>query len=84
MIVKTSDGLIYDLYTKEELESFKTRQLLRILRSTHSLDWNWGQESQTVVENYRNLIKQILSTREHIPNKIESKNIRKMKIKRGV
>ena len=34
-------------------------------------------------ENYRSLIKEVLATRPHIPNKKESKAIRKERIKKG-
>lgn len=68
-------------YTDEELNLLKTRQLLKELRSVYVLDFDW--DYYTEVENYRARIKAVLATREHIPNKQESKALRKLKKKRG-
>lgn len=75
----------YEVYTVEELNNLATRQLLKILRSTYAWDYDINYPTAYEdIQKYRNNIKYILSTREHIPNKIESKLIRKQKIKRGV
>jgi hypothetical protein len=43
----------------------------------------WGSEEWKKVWDYQKRIKAVLATREHIPNKQESKAIRKAKIKKG-
>jgi hypothetical protein len=77
----------YEILTYDELQKLKTRQLLSLLRKTHS--WGcpdyWEREDLVInkIHEYQKLIKSVLATREHIPNKIESKAIRKAKIKKG-
>lgn len=79
------EGYGYERYDRDELNRLHTRQLLKILRNTYAWEYDsWGSKLQIAIEQYRNDIKKVLSTREHIPNKIESKLIRKQKIKRGV
>ncbi len=74
----------YMAYTHEELIKLRTRQLLKALRSTYGWDYGpYGGYGHSSVEDYRNNIKAILSTREHIPNKQESKAIRKLRKKKG-
>ena len=79
-------GFDYEILTYDELQKLKTRQLLSLLRKTHSwgCPYCWGSEEWNKVREYQKLIKSVLSTREHIPNKQESKAIRKAKIKKGV
>lgn len=73
------------IWSKEKLESMKTRQLLNHYRSTYSWGgYNWFPEDYQAKREYQKQIKAILSTREHIPNKLESKMIRKERIKKGV
>ena len=74
----------YMAYTIEELIKLRTRQLLKVLRGTYGWDYGpYGGYGHKNVEDYRNNIKSVLSTREHIPNKQESKEIRKLRKKRG-
>ena len=68
-------------YTDGELNAMKTRVLLKELRATYVLDWEW--KYRPVVEAYTQRIKAVLATREHIPNKQESKQLRKARIKKG-
>lgn len=73
-----------DPLTLEEMEKLKTRQLLAHLRRTY----RWGEEDWTDADckakrEYQAQIKAVLATREHIPNKQESKAIRVSRIKRG-
>lgn len=72
-------------YTLEEMEKMPTRQLLGHLRKTYC----WGDSYPTweeihEINEYQKQIKSVLAKREHIPNKKESKAIRKAKIKKGV
>lgn len=73
------------VYTPEQMSKMKTRQLLAHLRSTYT--WGctecWDKPDWDELGCYRAQIKAELATREHIPNKQESKNLRKMRIKRG-
>jgi hypothetical protein len=70
---------------QEKMKETCTRQLLKELRNTYSCgccccwnDFDWEQ-----LRRYRQELKRELATREHIPNKIESKRLRKAKIKKG-
>lgn len=80
----------YWLYTDDEIKKLPTRQLLKHYISTHS--WYHGEEDWDSVarqrwqlhREYVTKLKAELDTREHIPNKKESKAIRKARIKRGV
>ena len=69
----------------EQLKNLKTRQLLNLLHSTYHWgdSYYWKSEDWKDLERYRMIIKKELATREHIPNKIESKLIRKARIKKG-
>ena len=75
--------------TKEEYEKMHTKQLLKWLNATRTyLEWAC-LDSCTDCSNCpkiinRKIIKDILATRPHIPNKKESKQIRIERIKRGV
>ena len=72
-------------YSTEDMKSLKTRQLLAELRRSHSYgcSYSWGDEEWQALDAYQAALRAELATREHIPNKIESKNIRKARIKRG-
>lgn len=75
----------YTIFPLEELEKMKTRQLLSLLRNTYSMGCShcWTSDDWTGLRIYQNQIKTILSTREHIPNKLESKALRKLRKKEG-
>ena len=73
-----------DLLSPEEMEKMPTRQLLAHLRSTHRWgEWDWTYDDHQAAREYQEQVKAVLATREHIPNKKESKKIRKMRIKKG-
>ena len=78
------EGYGYECYKPSELHELKTRQLLKLLRSTYSWDYAFGSILKDRIEEYQLDIKHVLATREHIPNKIESKIIRKQRKLRGV
>lgn len=84
--------LLREVISKSELESLHTKQLLNLYK-----DWNYRNSWNFVVydgldydrsqlenlhENCKN-IKEILATRPHIPNKLESKQKRQLAAKRG-
>lgn len=67
------------------MKNLKTRQLLTHLRHTYRWgDYDWENADYSAKKAYQARVKAELATREHIPNKIESKRIRKERIKRGV
>ena len=67
-----------DLLTEEQIKNMHTHQLLAHLRQTY----RWGDCAAKSA--YQARVKAELATREHIPNKLESKKIRKARIKRGI
>lgn len=72
-------------WSAEAMEKKHTRELLAELRRTYyAWEYDWTDEDCEALNEYRARLKAILATREHIPNKIESKRIRKARIKRGV
>lgn len=73
------------VYTSEEMKNLRTRQLLGELRHTYhcGCPYCWKESDWEQLREYKAQLKQELSTREHIPNKQESKAIRKAKIKKG-
>ena len=73
-------------YTPEEMKRLHTRHLLGELRHTYrcGCPYCWKDSDWEQLRNYKAQLKQELATREHIPNKPESKAIRKAKIKKGV
>ena len=72
-------------FTLIQLQHMHTRQLLKELKNTRSWgDYDWTDEDWLDLDTYRETLKSVLATREHIPNKIESKRIRKARIKKGV
>ena len=72
-------------YSLNELQKLKTRQLLKELRNTYSMGcpYCWEESDWQGLRGYRIIIKSVLATREHIPNKQESKAIRKARKKKG-
>ena len=72
-------------YSSDELQKLKTRQLLEELRKTYTMGcpYCWGDEDWEELRGYRTIIKFVLANREHIPNKQESKAIRKARKKKG-
>ena len=75
----------YNIYSTADMKHLKTRQLLAELRRTHTYGcpYTWEDEDWEVLHTYRAALKAELATREHIPNKQESKAIRKARIKKG-
>lgn len=74
-----------ELLTEEQMKNLKTRQLLAHLRRTYRWgDYDWEDVDYEAKKAYQARVKVELATREHIPNKVESKQIRKARIKRGV
>ena len=79
---------VHTVSTREELEKLHTKQLLKFrIHSTYpcsnDIQCPHYIECTRALEAEQALIKEILATREHIPNKRESKQIRKERIKRG-
>lgn len=74
-----------NIHTPEEMTKMNTRQLLAELRSTYTWGYQhcWGNEDWDQLNCYRAQLKAELATREHIPNKWESKGLRKLRKKRG-
>ena len=74
-----------NVHSSDELQNMKTRQLLAELRSTYSMGcpYCWEDEDWDGLRAYRACIKAVLATREHIPNKIESKKMRIARKKKG-
>lgn len=72
-------------YSLEQLKSMPTRQLLAHYKSLYSAgdNWIWEQKDWDEKHEYQALVKSVLDTREHIPNKLESKAIRKARKKKG-
>lgn len=72
---------------KEYLNNLHTIQLLTHLVGLRRLESKWGKHYQlaSTFKNLRaeiDLVKSILATREHIPNKIEARKIRQEKARR--
>jgi hypothetical protein len=71
-------------WSPEEMRTKHTRQLLNELRRmNYAYEYDWTEEDIQAVHEYRIQLKAELATREHIPNKIESKAIRKARKKKG-
>lgn len=74
-----------EILSEEQMKNLKTRQLLAHLRHTYRWgDYDWTPDDCAAKAAYQARVKAELATREHIPNKVESKRIRKARIKRGV
>ena len=81
---------VVEVLDKNQLESMHTKQLLKELRNTRAgiCCYEYGCENESLCkhnhdENVR-ILKEVLATRPHIPNKQESKAMRIAKIKKGV
>lgn len=73
-----------DILSVEQLEHMPTRQLLNLLRRTYRWgEYDWTIDDDAAKMEYQATIKRVLATREHIPNKKESKLLRKARIKKG-
>lgn len=74
----------FNKWSIEQIQSAHTSQLLKELRQTYKLiDYDWTNEDYQELKIYRLTLKDELATREHIPNKKESKKLRKARIKKG-
>ena len=85
-----NNSCIMKEFTKEQLEKYHTKQLIKILRAqSRQLDLSCADgckyflTCKKIIEKNIILLKEILATRPHIPNKKESKAIRKAKKKNG-
>lgn len=83
-------GCFFNSIQKEELEKLHTKQLLNMLRQTNRIhfyeyccDCEDYYNCKKNYTKYISMLKEILATRPHIPNKKESKAIRIAKIKKG-
>ncbi len=73
-----------EILSEEQMKNMKTRQLLAHLRHTYRWgDYDWTSDDCTAKAAYQARVKAELATREHIPNKIESKKIRIARKKKG-
>lgn len=73
--------------SKEYLNNLHTRQLHAHLVGLRRLESKWGKyyRLSSTFKNLRveiDLVKNILATREHIPNKVEARKIRQEKARR--
>ena len=74
----------YEILSEEQMKNLKTRQLLAHLRHTYRWgDYDWTPDDCAAKAAYQARVKAELATREHIPNKIESKRIRIARKKKG-
>lgn len=72
------------ILTEEQMTDMKTRQLLAHLRRTYRWgEYYWDEIDYEAKRAYQTRVKTILATREHIPNKQESKRIRIARKKKG-
>ena len=73
-----------EILSEEQMKNMKTRQLLAHLRHTYRWgDYDWTLGDCAAKAAYQARVKAELATREHIPNKIESKRIRIARKKKG-
>ena len=73
-----------EILSEEQMKNLKTRQLLEHLRRTYRWgDYDWEDTDYSAKKAYQVRVKAELATREHIPNKIESKTIRIARKKKG-
>lgn len=89
----TWDEFIDDAETSkiEDLEKLHTKQLLsklfgvraRMGRIEYDSFFDLSEnKSWNILNKYKKLIKQVLSTREHVPNKVEARKIRQEKARK--
>ena len=72
------------ILSEEQMKNMKTRQLLAHLRHTNCWgDYVWTSDDCAAKAAYQARVKAELATREHIPNKMESKRIRIARKKKG-
>jgi len=72
------------ILSEEQMKNLKTRQLLAHLRHTYRWgDYDWEDADHSAKKAYQARVKAELATREHIPNKMESKRIRIARKKKG-
>jgi hypothetical protein len=72
------------ILSEEQMKNMKTRQLLAHLRHTYRWgDYDWEDADYSAKAAYQARVKAELATREHIPNKVESKKIRIARKKKG-
>lgn len=77
------------IFVKEELEKLHTKQLLKLRISKHgsfNSDCKYCEhykECKIICESNDTILYSILNTREHVPNKQESKAKRKERKKKG-
>ena len=72
------------ILSEKQMKNMKTRQLLAHLRHTYCWgDYDWTSDDCAAKAAYQARVKAELATREHIPNKIESKKIRIARKKKG-
>lgn len=86
--MKDIPACIHAVSSRDELEKLHTKQLLRSrVHTTYpcstDIQCPHYKECKRALKEEQALIKEILATREHIPNKQESKMLRKERIKRG-
>lgn len=67
--------------TSDVLKTFHTRHLLGIMRSLRKNLSSNDYMDYIMLMEYKDRVKEVLSTREHIPNKLESKRIRQLRAK---
>ena len=73
-----------EILSEEQMKNMKTRQLLAHLRYTYRWgDYDWTPDDCAAKAAYQARVKVELATREHIPNKVESKKIRIARKKKG-
>lgn len=73
-----------EIFSEEQIKNLKTRQLLVHLRQTYGWgDYDWEDADYSAKKAYQARVKAELATREHIPNKIESKRNRIARKKKG-
>ena len=73
-----------EILSEEQIKNLKTRQLLGHLRRTYRWgDYDWEDADYSAKKAYQARVKAELATREHIPNKMESKRIRIARKKKG-
>lgn len=74
----------YEILSEDQIKNLKTRQLLAHLRHTYCWgNYDWEDADHSAKKAYQARVKAELATREHIPNKMESKQIRIERKKKG-
>ena len=68
---------------KRDLEDLSTRELKDLYKSARANGYSYYEEEDSSSLEYRNKLKALLSSREHVPSAAQSKLIRKMSIHAG-